>query len=789
MKKFLSLVLALVMTMSLVTVSAGAYTDDSKVDYNEAVDVISALGIVGGYPDGSFKPQGTLTRGAAAKIICIMTLGADGAAALPTNITSYPDVVAGSTYASYIAYCKAEGIVSGYADGTFKPGNTLTGFAFLKMLLGALGYDADIEGLNDPNSWQIKTAQLAKKIGLYEGNDNFNGNLAATREAACLYALNTLKAQTVYYNQSSVINIGGVEIKQTSSAQPEWDDAAPHTDAHQLYENNFNKLSMATVTDDMGRPATEYKITGVHGKDIGTYPQTAKVTYTTKFKSKDVYKDLGLDADNYYFYAVVDGVSTPYTAKATALNPGKYSDTEFYGNGITTEIYLAKNTNVGTIVVSNPAIVKVTKVTAAKDDVDRNINVKGGTLAVNGFKTEEFAKDDMLLVTAGKKVGTTTTVITSAVAVEKKTGTVTKVVAGDSIYVDGTKYELSDSAYKELTTPAVGDEVEFYLDAAGYMLKIEDVTTEVDLSNLAFVEKAGYTSTGDYDDEAVYKATLRYADGTSKIVVTKANYTSYAHSLVTFKTNSKGKVELTAGTSLGLADDNFYTYSGGLVKGNPAVGSDVANNETVYVYVDHDSTDGYTAKVYTGYKNAPSVTGANVWYYVDGTVTLAFVYDFASAPDNKNDSYIIYKSSAKLTEEKGTDEKFYETLMIEGGKVVTVKVKGSIYTNPGAKVWAVGGTTVDDDGVITAVTGTSLPTASTSVEVSKGIVKLSTGSYAYADDVAVWHLNKKLTSAELIGIDDVVKSTSATDVYSVVYYVVDSDDAHVITKMFVIDYE
>ena len=76
MKKFLSLVLALVMTMSLVTISAGAdFTDDSSINYAEAVDVMSAVGVVGGYADGSFNPQGTLTRGAAAKIICNMIRG------------------------------------------------------------------------------------------------------------------------------------------------------------------------------------------------------------------------------------------------------------------------------------------------------------------------------------------------------------------------------------------------------------------------------------------------------------------------------------------------------------------------------------------------------------------------------------------------------------------------------------------------------------------------------------------------------------------------------------------
>ena len=84
MKKFLSLVLALVMTMSLVTVSAGAkdFTDSSKITYSEAVDVMSAVKVIDGYAEGDFRPTATLTRGAAAKIICNLILGPTTASAL-----------------------------------------------------------------------------------------------------------------------------------------------------------------------------------------------------------------------------------------------------------------------------------------------------------------------------------------------------------------------------------------------------------------------------------------------------------------------------------------------------------------------------------------------------------------------------------------------------------------------------------------------------------------------------------------------------------------------------------
>ncbi|MBM6852564.1 S-layer homology domain-containing protein, partial [Oscillibacter valericigenes] len=67
---------------------------------------------------------------------------------------------AGSSFAGYIAFCVERGLISGYADGTFRPTGTLTGFAFLKMLLGALGYDQSIEGYTGTN-WTVNVAGRA----------------------------------------------------------------------------------------------------------------------------------------------------------------------------------------------------------------------------------------------------------------------------------------------------------------------------------------------------------------------------------------------------------------------------------------------------------------------------------------------------------------------------------------------------------------------------------------------------------------------------------------------------
>ncbi len=79
-----------------------------------------------------------------------------------------------NTFAGYITYCAQQGIINGYSDGTFRPTATLTGNAFMKMLLGALGYDSEIEGYTGPN-WNVAVLKQAVGIELNDGNDNFPG--------------------------------------------------------------------------------------------------------------------------------------------------------------------------------------------------------------------------------------------------------------------------------------------------------------------------------------------------------------------------------------------------------------------------------------------------------------------------------------------------------------------------------------------------------------------------------------------------------------------------------------
>ena len=271
MKKFLSLVLALVMTMSLVTISAGAkdFTDADKVNYDEAIAVLSAVKVIDGYTDGSFKPQTQLNRGQAAKIICNLILGPTTAAELHATAAPFSDVPADNIFAGYITYCANKGIIGGYGDGTFRPTGSLTGYAFMKMLLGALGYDAEIEGYNIPGSWSIQVAKQAIGIGLNKGlKDTFDGTKAVTREEACLYALNTLKADLVEYGSKTNITVGGsaVVIGDSEAKAQKWNNSITKIenikkDGYiQFAEQYFPKLELETGNGIYGRPTNVWKL-------------------------------------------------------------------------------------------------------------------------------------------------------------------------------------------------------------------------------------------------------------------------------------------------------------------------------------------------------------------------------------------------------------------------------------------------------------------------------------------------------------------------------------------------
>ena len=742
MKKFLSLVLALVMTMSLVTVSAGAkdFTDNSKINYEEAVEVMSTLGVVGGYTDGTFKPQGTLTRGAAAKIICNLILGTTTADALTADAAPYKDVATTNVFAPYIAYCAKEGIISGYADGTFRPANTLTGYAFMKMLLGALGLQADKEGYTGPN-WSISVAKraLSKDVALDNGlKGEFNGAKAATREEACLYALNMLKAGTFSYPNDNTVIVGNVSV--STSAKAVQDKNKPY------YETVFKNLFAHSTSDAFGRPATRWDYKGVK---IGIYAKTPDLTYVGSQKINDIYADLNMSTKDTTANLYVNGESfdTAENGKdAATFTVSKANDTKLdklggtadkIGNGTLIEVYRNDDNNHVDVIAMSVYAGKITDVKDATSKKDAYVVVDTDSTIADfndEYETEAFAEDDVVAFTYADGE------IQTMYKMESVSGELTKKVIdksltlGDTTYKYGKEKTFNGTSEAGLTNKSSYD---VYVDANGFALYIEE--TGANVSDYALLLNINGDATNWINGN---RAKLVFADGSVKTVDTDKDYSkTYGANdlplLVRVKTNSDGEYKLSGSyESKGVPalENKKLTANGETVN---------TDSKTIFVI----NKNGETAKfnVYTGIKNAPEIvedaeTAGTYVYSKGGVAKVVYITGVATTNSSKDITFIAGKSASKLNAATDTAAYYVYNAVVKG-EVTSVMImakadeNGNVQSdaqinNPGDLdnvIWF--STTADSDDIIYKASTKS--TKGVDVYSADGVKKVS------ADEVIV----------------------------------------------------
>ena len=628
MKKFLSLVLALVMTMSLVTISAGAkdFTDNDKVNYDEAVQVISMLGIVNGYEDGSFKPANTLTRGAAAKIIANFKLTPAVADALKGSETTFKDVPATNVFSGYIAYCASEGIIAGYADGTFKPAGTLTANAFMKMLIGALGYDTTTY-VGD--NFATKVALKVKELGLAEGN-TFVGSKALTREEACLYAFNALSKNGVYYEGGSSVTINGVNIV-TGAVEKKYEDT---------YGKRVFGLKDETAVDVFGRPATKYTA----GKASVTVAKTPVLSYKGAVSAKTLFADFQL------------GKTDEVTVNGTKINKGNSTSTDaLFGTGANTAtyIYATDTANVYDAYVISYEAGVVSQVNPAnpKKETVRSIVVDSKT-----YETELFAKGDVVLYAV-------------------KDGAIVDVIAADSVEGSitakkGGNYTIAGKAYATAITLAVGSKGTYYLSLDGTTVVYKDETVAATSSDLyAYVYNTQTIKNGvDENGFTIADATKVYfvkADGTKDTAILKSGDTVkkgevYNYALTDGKFDVIEKVDAASTTALDktrvLVVDKDNSY--------------LATASTKYVFVNVDEENAkVTISTVTGYANA-KVSAASIYAIADNNGRAVTVFVDGTPAGVEAAGLYAFLLDAVPTETSENEKAVY-TFDVFGGTVKT----------------------------------------------------------------------------------------------------------------------
>jgi len=279
-KKVLALVLALVMVLgSFSFVSAADYSDVEGTVYEEAVARLSLLEVLTGYPDGSFKPENTITRAEFAAVAVRakgLANAAEASKGLPTGFTDVPT----SHWASGIVGTAAKtGVVNGIGNGLFAPEAPVKYEEAITMLVRALGYEAAAQTKGGyPYGYLI----VANEIGLLDEVKGTQG-APASRGIVAQMTDNALEIPLM-------IQVGfGADAKFVVSGSKEHGD-----DAEEQY-----------LLDSMG-------FDSVKGRVISVNTKTDKLVVDP---TKEELKNVTLEVEEGFDFYEVEGLETKFWYK------------------------------------------------------------------------------------------------------------------------------------------------------------------------------------------------------------------------------------------------------------------------------------------------------------------------------------------------------------------------------------------------------------------------------------------------------------------------------------------
>lgn len=154
-------------------VTAAPFADVTMIDGNLiAISYLKDNNIIGGYEDGTFQPKKTINRAELLKILI--------GSSLPDS--SYGNCfsdVKDEWFAPYICYAKGRGWIQGYADGTFKPAQTVNRVEALKMAIEVFGLSSGNAVTTNPfpdtdhTEWFAGYVQDANEKGLLDFSTRF----------------------------------------------------------------------------------------------------------------------------------------------------------------------------------------------------------------------------------------------------------------------------------------------------------------------------------------------------------------------------------------------------------------------------------------------------------------------------------------------------------------------------------------------------------------------------------------------------------------------------------------
>ena len=651
LKRTLSLALASVMLVGMMSVGASAvnasdFTDADEIVNKDAVSTMTALGIINGKEDGSyFDPTGTVTRAEMAKMLCVAINGGVDPVLGVKDTPTFTDIK-GHWAESYIEYCAANGIIAGRGNNKFDPTGTVSATEAAKMLLGVLGYNAEKSGLVG-NDWAINTNVLANQNGLYKNLANLNANTLLTRDNAAQMIYNALDANMVELNAAGNYTTSQYSYTGTESVVTGTERVWVLT----IKENNCTDSGIKAAVDALSgsvynsRSDADETVKEVAGAEL------SKVKYALEQKTQNVYGENTVTkyADetmgHKYLSLITDG-----DAVLTDVEKDSKGTYTLYMNGITTKGQYTKVEGDYSNLIGQKVEVlyedseNVYGVYASTDSslIVESTAGKVGTLSNNEVKID----------------GTTYKVDSNVTTTALYTG---KLI--DGLNVGGNKaaavkaYDNDDNGkidtvvYVPFTAAKVTyvGEKSFNTDVAGTNIKFEDVNAYDDMAKNDYVIKSDAANTVDDTDTYVLAETVE-----GKIEATKSDSVRIDGTWYNYVTTTPDK-DLALDSTVKAAVLNGY-----IVKSEVVTSSHELQDYAVVVKTDTD-INGPQAKLLFADGTTKVVTTDKKYTDTMGLVTY----------EVKKGEYVLTEAVTDSADKAGFDK-------IVTGKYVNDSGKGKI---------------------------------------------------------------------------------------------------------------
>ena len=320
LKKILAMVLALVMSLSLMaTAGAASFPDvDAENPYATAIEVLDGLKVFQGFEDGTFKPTDSLNRAQAAVLVYRIATG-DVDNKYVDNYTymqqsKFNDLDGYNWAKGYINYCQNAGIVVGTSATTFNPGAPVTGYQLMVMLLRTLGYGKAGE-FTDPKGWELETAKIAEREGMLKNVVSGDFGAPAQRQMVAEILFRGLLHETVEYSPltpngytNSGVTLGSRVGLEEITGVVTANQIADLGGSKPLAEGRTNldvegktyKLNLATTAEEIGTSIHAY----IKGSDVLAREDAGtdiKDNEGAKSKVKDLADGLRLNDETEYY--------------------------------------------------------------------------------------------------------------------------------------------------------------------------------------------------------------------------------------------------------------------------------------------------------------------------------------------------------------------------------------------------------------------------------------------------------------------------------------------------------